>query len=294
MKYRGIEQLKQTGHAVAPCCKLLKVSSSGFYDWLKREPSKNTRRDDELTGKILRVYTENKGCYGSPRIHRLLHLHGEAIGRNRVARLMRESGLNAGRTKAYRPRTTMSNPSQKKSPRVFRIESSTVTKANEVWASDLTYLPAGAGFAYLVVVLDIYTREITGWNVSDSMESTQTEKALLQAVRRTPGELNSLVFHSDQGTQYCAQSIRDKLEMLHITQSMSRRGNCYDNAFVESFFHTLKNELGKPRFQNLQEARKIVFEYINWYNRERLHSSLDYMSPMNYALKTAGESCCVA
>ncbi|MGI9255384.1 MAG: IS3 family transposase [Salinispira sp.] len=175
MKYRGIEQLKQTGHAVAPCCKLLKASSSGFYDWLKRDPSKNTRRDDELTGKILRMYTENKGCYGSPRIHRLLHLHGEEIGRNRVARLMRESGLNAGRTKAYRPRTTMSNPSQKKSPRVFRIESSTVRKANEVWASDLTYLPAGAGCAYLVVVLDIYTREIKGWNVSDSMERGKVE-----------------------------------------------------------------------------------------------------------------------
>lgn len=134
--------------------------------------------------------------------------------------------------------------------------------------------------------MDLYNREIKGWDVSDSMDAGRTKAALLKAVKSTPGSLREMTFHSDQGVQYCSSAVRDKLKLMKITQSMSRKGNCYDNAFVESFFHSLKNELEKTKFNDLDEARRMIFEYINWYNRERLHSSLGYLSPMDYAKET--------
>jgi len=130
--------------------------------------------------------------------------------------------------------------------------------------------------------MDLFNREIKGWDMSDSMEAINTKNALLEAIRRTSGPLSGLIFHSDQGVQYCSSEIRNKLNVLKITQSMSRKGNCYDNAFAESFFGTMKNELEFNYFKNLDEAKKEIFKYINWYNRQRMHSSLGYLSPVEY------------
>jgi putative transposase len=282
VKYRGLVLLREEGHSVKMSCKLLKVSYSGFYDWLKRKPSLKQQRDGQLKGKILSIFGDSKETYGSPRIQKKLERDGEKIGKDKVAKLMREEGLVAKRKRAFRPKTTINNPSTKKSLRIFKIEDSKVTGPNQVWVSDLTYVPTGSGFSYLVTVMDLFNREIKGWDVSDSMDAENTKNALLEAIRSTSGPLSKLTFHSDQGIQYCSSEVRKKLKILNITQSMSRKGNCYDNAFAESFFGTMKTEMEFNHFFKLDEAKKEIFKYINWYNQDRMHSSLGYMSPVEY------------
>jgi len=282
VKYRGIILLKDEGHSVKKCCELLKISYSSFYDWSKKKPSKRQERDGELKTKILSIFGNSKETYGSPRIQKKLQRDGEKIGKDKVAQLMREEGLSAKKKKAFRPKTTINNPSAKKSPRIFKIEENEVTGPNQVWVSDLTYLPTGSGFSYLVTVMDLFNREIKGWDVSDTMEAINTKNALLEAIRGTSGPLNNLIFHSDQGVQYCSSDVRKKLEILKVTQSMSRKGNCYDNAFAESFFGTMKSELEFNHFLDLDESKREIFKYINWYNQERMHSSLGYLSPVEY------------
>ena len=282
MKYRGLVLLKAEGHPIEKSCKLLKVSCSGFYDWLKRKPSNKEERDGQLKAKILSIFGNSKKTYGSPRIQKALQRDGEKIGKDKVAKLMKEECLSAKKKKAFRPKTTLNNPSDKKSERIFKIEETQVTGPNQVWVSDLTYLPTGKGFSYLVTVMDLFNREIKGWDVSDSMEACNTKNALLMAIRATPGPLVGPTFHSDQGVQYCSSEVREKLEFLKIIQSMSRKGNCYDNAYAESFFGTMKNELEYNHFGNLDDAKREIFKYINWYNRERFHSGLGYLSPLEY------------
>ena len=282
MKYPSIAFLKTEGFPVRACCEVLNVSCSGFYGWANRKPSKREQRDEMLRGKVVEVFRKSKRRYGSPRIHEQLQRDGEKVGKDKVAKLMKESGLQAKRKKAFRPTTTVNHPYTKKAPRLFKLEKDEVSKKNQVWVSDLTYIPTEAGYCYLVIVMDLFNREIRGWNVADSMEAKNTRKALIEAVQSTPGALQGLTFHSDQGVQYCSSSVREKLKILGISQSMSRKGNCYDNAFAESFFHSLKTELDKVRFESVEEARKEIFDYVNWYNRDRLLSSLGYMSPIEY------------
>lgn len=286
MKYRGIVLLKTEGHSVSLCCELLDVSSSGFYDWRKRLPSNREIKNGEIKAKILNIFSDSRKTYGSPRIKAALERSGDLVGKDRVARLMKEEGLEARRKKAFRPKTTINNPSDKKSERVFKIEETEVTKLNQVWVSDLTYIPTLEGFSYLVTVMDLFNREIIGWDLSDSMEAKHTSLALGRALANSDGKPNELIFHSDQGVQYCSGELRQRLDLMEMIQSMSRKGNCYDNAFAESFFHTLKNELTEKIFTTKEEARKAIFEYIEcWYNTKRLHSSLGYMSPKEYAEK---------
>ena len=284
MKHRGIALLKEEGHSVKKCCEMLKVSFSGFHKWRKRGPSKRRKKDGELKAKILSVFGKTKETYGAPRIQKSLERQGEKVGKAKVAKLMQEEGLSARKKKSFRPKTTVNNPNDRKSPREFKIESHTISKANEVWVSALTYIPTRRGFVYLVAVMDVYNRHIVGRDVSDNMDAENTKNALIDALKKSPGKLDDLIFHSDQGVQYCAGIFREKLNLLDITQSMSRKGNCYDNAFMESFFHTLKNELPKKEFEDLEDVRREIFLYIDhWYNTERLHSSLGYMSPLDYA-----------
>jgi transposase InsO family protein len=286
MKYRGIVLLKTEGHSISLCCELLDVSSSGFYDWRKRLPSNRKIKNSEIKAKILNIFSDSRKTYGSPRIKAALERSGDLVGKDRVARLMKEEGLEARRKKAFRPKTTINNPSDKKSERVFKIEETEVTKLNQVWVSDLTYIPTLEGFSYLVTVMDLFNREIIGWDLSDSMEAKHTSLALGRALANSDGKPNELIFHSDQGVQYCSGELRQRLDLMEMIQSMSRKGNCYDNAFAESFFHTLKNELTEKIFTTKEEARKAIFEYIEcWYNTKRLHSSLGYMSPKEYAEK---------
>jgi putative transposase len=283
IKYKGIVLLKDDGHNVLSCCSLLGVSTSGFYDWLRRRPSKRAERCNFLKEEIVSIHHKTKARYGSPRVYRALLEKGVNVSENTVAKLMAQEGIKAVCKQPYRPKTTINNPSEQKSPRVFKITKTPVEERNVVWASDLTYLPIAGGFYYLTVVMDLFNREIIGWDVSQTMEAENTKTALIGAIREAPGPLEKLVFHSDQGSQYCSGAVRDVLKLLQITQSMSRKGNCYDNAFVESFFSTLKRELGIKGFASLAEAKREIFEYINWYNRERLHSSLGYRSPIDYA-----------
>jgi len=282
VKQHGVALLKDEGHPVQKCCRLLKVSASGFYRWNKRLPSKSAGKA-LLKRQIKRAFENSKATYGSPRVHKKLQQEGHVVGENTVAGLMAEEGLRARRKKAFRPQTTKSNPKDRKSARVFKIEDHMATGPNQFWVSDLTYIPTEKeGFVYLVTVMDIHNREIKGWNLSNSMEAENTKDALLKALKMTSGPLDGLVFHSDQGAQYCADIVRDKLSLLKVTQSMSRRGNCYDNAFAESFFSSLKAELPRRKFTDLEDAGKEIFRYIEWYNRERLHSSLGYSSPLDY------------
>lgn len=284
MKYRGIVLLAKEGHPISVCCELLDVSCSGFYDWRKRPPSNREIKNGELKAKIISIFGDSKETYGSPRIKASLERGGEVIGKDKVASLMREEGLSAKRKKAFRPKTTINNPSDKKSDRVFKIEATEIVKPNQVWVSDLTYIPTTEGFMYLVVVMDLFNREIKGWDLSDSMEAAHTTNAMHRALINTDGRPEELVFHSDQGVQYCTKELRRIFALLGITQSMSRKGNCYDNAFAESFFHTFKNEIDKKISESKEMARKLVFEYIEaWYNTKRLHSSLGYLSPKEYA-----------
>jgi len=286
VKYRGIVLLEHEGHPISLCCQLLGVSPSGFYDWRKRPPSNRKIKDGEIRAKILNIFSDSRKTYGSPRIKAALAKSGEVVGKDRVVRLMKEEGLEARRKKAFRPKTTINNPSDKKSERVFKIEETEITKLNQVWVSDLTYIPTLEGFSYLVTVMDLFNREIIGWDLSDSMEAKHTTMALGRALANTEGKPNELIFHSDQGFQYCAGELRQRLALMEMIQSMSRKGNCYDNAFAESFFHTLKNELTEKIFTTKEEARKAIFEYIEcWYNTKRLHSSLGYLSPKEYAEK---------
>jgi transposase InsO family protein len=285
MKFRGIVLLGDEGHAIKDCCRLLRVSCSGFYDWKRRLPSKRAQRDLKLINKVKIIFNKNKGRYGSPRIQKALENEGEKVSKNKVAKLMREDDLRAKGKKAFRPKTTVNNPLDFKSPRVFKIEDNKIKAENEVWGSDLTYIATKEGFCYLTVVLDLWNREIKGKNISVSMEARNTKDAFLSAVKNSSGRLNKTIFHSDQGVQYCSKEVREKLKFLELTQSMSRKGNCYDNAFVESFFHSLKTELGHKVFENFEEAKKEIFEYIDWYNNERLHSSLGYLSPRDYVKK---------
>ena len=211
------------------------------------------------------VFYKTKRAYGSRRIHKELQGQGEVIGRNRVARIMGEMELRALSKKAFRPKTTQSDPNAPKAERVFKVESSVVTRPNQVWASDLTYIPReGGGHMYLVVVIDLYDRSIRGWDKC-SMLAENTNRALLRALQGTSGSVQGLIFHSDRGSQYTSECVRKRLKLLGIIQSMSRTGNCWDNAFAESLFHTLKNELPKQRFKSLEEATQVLFAYIGWY-----------------------------
>jgi transposase InsO family protein len=280
VKYRGIVLLADEGHPVQTCCELFDVSTSGFYDWRDRGPSTRQAANEALKTEIKAIHQESKGTYGSPRIKAALERKGQKVAEDRVAKLMREQNIRARQKKAFVPKTTVNNPGDQKSERLFKIESTEVTKPNQVWASDLTYIPTGEGFVYLVVVLDLFTRQVKGWDLSESMEAKHTVKAFINAVRTFKGRADKVIFHSDQGSQNCAGELRRKLALLGFLQSMSRKGNCYDNAFVESFFHSLKNELEEKVFKTKEEARKAIFEYIEaWYNTKRLHSSLGYRTP---------------
>jgi len=286
VKYAGIVLLKDKGHTVKGCCELLGVSSSSFYDWAKCKLSDRKKRDLKLKDKIEAIFDKSKKRYGSPRVQKVLQHEGEKVGKDKVAKIMKNEGFSATRKKAFRPTTTVNDPADSKSARIYKIEEHNVQRENEVWASDLTYIPTATGFSYLVVVMDLYNREIKGWDVSDSMEAVQTKQALMMAIKGSAGSLKGMIFHSDQGVQNCSSLVRGKLKFLEVKQSMSRKGNCYDNAFVESFFHSLKTELELKDLSGAKEVRKEIFEYINWYNRERLHSSLGYLSPMDYVKQT--------
>ncbi len=259
-------------------CEVLKVSTSGYYDWLKREPSRRQKANEALLAAIRQVYANSRQTYGSPRIQAALKQQGIQAGRNRVARLMRLHGLAAKRPRRRRPITTQRLSGVKAAPNRL-AQQFIATRPDEIWLADITYLETSEGWLYLAVVMDLFSRAIVGWSMADHLQATLVEQALLMALgRRYPPA--GLVHHSDQGSQYTSDLIQALLAAHHIQVSMSGVGNCYDNAPMESFFGRLKTECAISPFATRAEARLVIFEHIEvWYNRHRLHSSLDYLSP---------------
>lgn len=263
---------------VALMCRVLGVSRSGLYAWERRGKSAQALRDVELSREIQRVHTESRSTYGSPRVHRKLRAEGIRVGRKRVERLMRSDGLR-GRIRRRFRRTTDSNHALPVAPNTLNRQFA-VDAPDRVWAGDITYIATATGWAYLAVILDLHSRLVVGWSIADHMQTELVEDALLAALgKRDPG--TSLLHHSDRGSQYASRAYRGRLEALGIEVSMSRRGDCYDNAVVESFFGTLKQELvHDSRWTDLPEARATIHDYIEvFYNRQRLHSSLGYRTP---------------
>lgn len=265
-------------------CRVLEVSTSAYYAWRRRPPA-SSGADAQLLTEIRAIYVESKRRYGSPRIHKKLRQRGIRCGQKRVARLMRASGL-----RARRRRFQVTTDSKHTLPvaenvleRQFEVE---VPDAR--WAADITYIWTRQGWLYLAVIMDLFSRRIVGWSMQETMERSLVVSALemaLGARRPPPG----LLHHSDRGSQYASGDYQEFLRQAGCTCSMSRRGNCWDNAPVESFFSTLKIELvHERRFETRQRARAEIFEFIEvWYNRQRLHSSLGYLSPADYEEKMA-------
>jgi len=255
-------------------CEVLEVSRSGFYAWSRRKPSK--RGDERLVVEIHAAHRTGRGCYGSPRVLRELRAQGFHVGRHRVARLMREQGLRGTPRRRFRV-TTTSDPSLAVASNQLERRFD-VRRIDEVWGSDLTYLRTTEGWLYLAVILDLCSRRVVGWSLGKDLATDLPLRALQMALgQRTPARLH----HSDRGCQYASTAYQSALRHRGIECSMSRRGDCWDNAPVESFFATLKRELvHRSAWSTRAEARLDIFDYIEvFYNQTRRHSALDYLSP---------------
>lgn len=274
--------VNEKSHGVCRTYGLMGVARSSFYS-VKSRP-KQASVESLLHRRIRSLFEKNKRRYGSPRITSCLRGEGFCIGENKVAELMREMGLRATQKASFRPKTTIHNPDSRKAERVFKIEESEVKAPDQVWASDLTYLPYSNRFLYLVVFIDIFTRKVKSWELASNMKAHHTKNAFLSAAKDSEGSLDGLICRSDQGVQYCWGEYQQTLETLSVTQSMSRKGNCYDNAFAESFFATLKRELDLNQCKTEYQMKERIDEYIKWYNEERKHSSLGQKSPVEFEL----------
>ena len=262
------------------------VSSSKFYDWKRRSNRLAFTKRADIESQIKKIFKESKETYGSPRIYSELLDRGVLVSENTVAKYMREMGLDARLKKKYRVMTTDSNHSHPIASRLFKVEEEHClpTKPGQILAGDITYLKLSKyNHVYLAIVMDLYNREIVGWSMSRSLETNLVAKAL-EAAMHVVGPDAEVIFHSDRGSQYASEAYRKLLKNSGIKPSMSRRGNCYDNAYVESWFSSLKKEwIYRHDFKTEEELRSLVFNYIEtWYNRKRKHSSLGNMSPVDY------------
>lgn len=262
-------------------CNVLEVSVSAYYEWESEQQSAHERRDDELGALIRQLFAEFRGRYGAPRIQRELSKAGFSVSRKRVARLMRENGLFAKSKRKYKA-TTDSNHALPVAPNLLE-QRFDAERPNTVWVSDITYLRTRQGWMYLAVIIDLFSRKVVGWSLRERMTAELVCEALDAAVqqRRPPP---GLIFHSDRGSQYASRTFRRRLWRYRMRQSMSGKGNCFDNAVAESFFATLKKELVRNRaFETRSAAHTDVFEYIEvFYNRRRAHSLLDYETPTSF------------
>lgn len=270
-------------------CRYFSVSSSRFYQWLTGRSAGRIKLKKEICRAIKKSFTRSKKTYGSPRVFDDLVEWGIKVSENTVAKYMKELGLDARHKKKFRVLTTDSNHRYPIAPRLFKTECKETlpTKPGEVLAGDITYLRLGKKFIYLAVVIDLFTREVVGWSMSWTLETKVILKAMDMAMRKV-GSDAEIIFHSDRGSQYASEAYRNFLKNKNIKPSMSRRGNCYDNAYVESWFSSLKKEwIYRRPYNTAAELRTLVFEYIEtWYNKRRKHSSLGNLSPEMYRKKT--------
>ncbi len=262
-------------------CQALKVSKSGYYAWLRRPESQRARQNRQLLGQIRVVHERSRKTYGSPRVTAELHAEGVRCSENRVTRLMRLGGIRA-KTKRKFKATTDSRHGHPVAPNLLDRQF-TVDRPNRVWVSDITYIWTAEGWLYLAGVLDLYSRMVVGWSMNNRVTGELTRDALLQAIGRRH-VLPGLLHHSDRGSQYAAGEYQGLLVQHGMICSMSRKGDCYDNAVMESFFATLKTELVLwEQFATREQAKAKIFDYIEvFYNRQRRHSSLGYYSPVEF------------
>jgi transposase InsO family protein len=274
----------KANHSVLLLCELFEVSPSGYYDWQKRrvQPGKRAKENQTLANEIKTIHSQSRKTYGSPRIMAQLRKAGLKHGRNRIARLMKELNLCGRQKRRYRVRTTDSNHDHPIAPNLL-AQTPKASQPNQIWVADITYIKTKEGWLFLAAILDLYSRKIVGWNMSPWLDTQLILKALQMALLNRQPPAN-LLFHSDRGVQYASGDYRQALARAGLVPSMSRRGNCYDNAAMESFWSTLKLELVyRTEFATHQHARAALFDYIeSFYNRQRSHSALNFLSPVDF------------
>lgn len=281
MKYTFIQEYRLRW-PVKVTCRVLRVSRSGFYAWRHRDPSAQTRRRTALGQRIREVHGQSRGTYGSPRVYRALVTQGESVCENTVAKVMKTLQIKAKMAKPFVPRTTNSDHQTPVAPNTLNRDFQ-ASLPNQKWVTDMTYIATGEGWLYLAAVLDLCSRRVVGWAMADHMQLELVSDALVMALEhRRPAR--GLLHHSDRGGQYASDAYQGLLTDHGLKCSMSRKGDCYDNAAMESFFGTLKTELvHQERYTTRDEARASIFEYIEvFYNRQRLHSTLGYKSPETF------------
>jgi len=271
-------------HSIAQLCQAFEVSPSGYYDWSDRQkhPSQRQQVDQQLKEQIARIHEDSRHTYGSPRVQIKLRQVGQRHGRNRIGRLMREQNLCGRQKKRYRVVTTDSRHDEPIAPNRL-AGAPAATCANQIWVADITYVLTAQGWVYVAAILDLYSRRVVGWAVSQQINTALVLMALSMALthRQPP---RGLIFHSDRGVQYASADYRGALKAAGLVASMSRKANCYDNAAMEAFWSTLKLELVYRRpFGDASQLRQALFDYIEiFYNRQRLHSALGYQTPAGF------------
>ena len=274
-------------YPVRQLCQALQVSPSAYYEWQERQihPSARAQQETALSEDVKQIFQQSRQCYGSPRIQQALRRQGHRHGRNRIARLMRQQRLNARPRRRFRVATTDSRHEHPIAPNRL-AETPAPQRPNQIWVADITYIPTQEGWLYLAANMDLFSRKIVGWAMSAAID-TELVLASWNMARQHRQPAGSVLCHSDRGCQYASGEFRLALSQAQAVASMSRKGNCYDNAAMESFWSTLKNELiHREQFVTLDQARRAIFEYIEvFYNRQRLHSSLDYLSPVDFESK---------
>ena len=269
-------------YPVGPLCQAVQVARSGYYGWLKGQEPAREMANVQLVEQIKTIYEAKRGTYGSPRITHELRRAGQKCNHKRVERLMRQQGLEGRTGKKRKVRTTNSDHDQPVAPNLL-LERAAPQKTDEVWVADITYVPTAQGWLFLAAVMDLYSRQILGWSIWESLEAGGAIQALNRALakRRYP---RGVIHHSDRGIQYACREYRQQLERCGLVASMSRKANCYDNAAMEAFWSTLKREaLEESADWSKDRVRRVIFEYIeSIYNRSRLHSALEYQSPVDF------------
>ena len=282
MRYAFIEE-QRAQYSVRRMCDLLDVSAAGYYEWRGRPASCKSVANQGLRDIVVRVHRDSRGTYGRTRVRKELKKAGLFVGERRVGRLMKSAGIAGISPRRFRKTTDSDHAlpiAENILGRNFDIE--VIGGQNRVWAGDITYLQTREGWLYLAVVMDLFSRRVVGWSMKATMHRSLVIDALRYAIRgRRP--MRGMLFHSDRGSQYASAEFRAILEANDIQQSMSGKGECWDNAVVESFFGTMKSELGDPIWENRVAARDAIFDYIEtWYNRKRLHSTIGYVSPETF------------
>jgi putative transposase len=289
VKYAWIREHRDS-FPVAIMCDVLGVSPSGYYDSIDRPPSARAERHQRIQQAVQQTHAESHGIYGSQKVAEVMQKREdlESGCRNTVAAAMRELGLKSRVSKRFKPTTTQADPTKQPAPNTLDRDF-TADAPNRKWVTDITYLATAAGWVYLAVVVDLFSRKAVGWSIGASLATELVSSALRQAIERRRPDCRELLHHSDRGCQYTSDAYQGTLKRLGIACSMSRRGCCYDNAVMERFFWSLKHEwTNHERFANLEEARLSVFKYIEtFYNSERIHETLDYLTPDAYEAENA-------